>query len=75
MEKFRIEEAATTSKIPMYAVVVRESMLDAISVMTKEISEAALNANQVVLRLIETKTGDSDGVLIVGVGNTLGIGQ
>ncbi|MDG6907814.1 MAG: DUF1512 family protein [Nitrososphaerota archaeon] len=75
VEKFRIEEAATISRIPMFAVVVRESIIDNISIMTKEISEATFTAREAVLKLIETKTRDSDGVLIVGVGNTLGIGQ
>ncbi len=75
VEKFRIEEAATNSHVPMYAVVVRETMLDNISVMTREIAEGASKATDAVLNLIEKKTKESEGVLIVGVGNTLGIGQ
>ncbi len=74
-EKFRIEEAATKNKIPMYAVVVKESLTDAIGVMTKEISESSEKAVGIVQNLIERKTRESDTVLIVGVGNTLGIGQ
>lgn len=75
VEKFRIEEAATNNHVPMYAVVVRETMLDNISVMTREIAEGASKATDVVLNLIEKKTKESDGILIVGVGNTLGVGQ
>lgn len=75
VEKFRIEEAAAKNKIPMYAVVVKEALLDSISVMTKEVSEAAQKALLVVLNLIEKKTKESETVLIVGVGNTLGILQ
>ncbi|MCL4519245.1 MAG: DUF1512 family protein [Thaumarchaeota archaeon] len=75
VEKFRIEEAATNNNIPMYAVVLRETMLDNISVMTKEIAEGTANARNAVLKLIEKKTKESDAILIVGVGNTLGIGQ
>lgn len=74
-EKFRIEEAAARYKIPMYAIVVKESMLDAIQVMTKEISESSDKVVQIIQNLIEKKTGETDTVLIVGVGNTLGIGQ
>ena len=43
--------------------------------MTKEISEAAQKALGVVLELVEKKTKESDPVLIVGIGNTLGIVQ
>jgi hypothetical protein len=75
VEKFRIEEAATTNKIPMYAVVVKETMLDSICVMTKEISESAQRAIDIVLNLIEKKTKETDTVLIVGIGNTLGVAQ
>ena len=59
----------------MYAVVVKETVLDSMSVMTKEISEAAQKGVGVVLELVEKKTKESDSVLIVGVGNTLGICQ
>ncbi|MGH2638883.1 MAG: DUF1512 family protein, partial [Rhabdochlamydiaceae bacterium] len=41
VEKFRIEKAAVGSDIPMYAVVVKQSLIDAISVMKKEIAEAS----------------------------------
>jgi hypothetical protein len=74
-EKYRIEEAAERNKIPMYAIVVKENMLDAICVMTKEISDSSVKVVQVIQNLIEKKTKESDKVLIVGVGNTLGIGQ
>ena len=52
VEKFRIEEAATNNNIPMYAVVVRETMLDSISVMTKEIAEGSMKAKEAVLKLV-----------------------
>lgn len=74
-EKFRIEEAATRNKIPMYAVVVKESLIDAISVMTKDISESSEKVVQIIENLIDKKTKESDSVLIVGVGNTFGVGQ
>jgi len=74
-EKFRIEEAATKNKIPMYAIVVKESLVDTIGVMTKEISESSEKVVQVIQNLIEKKTKESDTILIIGVGNTLGIGQ
>lgn len=75
VEKFRIEKAAVGRGIPMYAVVVKQSLTDAISVMNKEIAEASDKAVAVVQRIIEEKTKEGDNVLIVGVGNTLGVAQ
>src|SRR5260370_13674829 len=39
-ERFKIEQEATKQKIPVYAVIVKTSILDAISPMKKEILEA-----------------------------------
>ncbi len=75
VEKFRIEKAAVGADIPMYAVVVKQSLIDVISVMNKEIAEASEKAVAVVQRIIEEKTKEGDTVLIVGVGNTLGVAQ
>ena len=75
VEKFRIEAAAVGSGIPMYAVVVKQSLIDAISVMKKEIADATDKVVTVIQRIIEEKTKEGDTILIVGVGNTLGVGQ
>ncbi len=75
VEKFRIEAASVAKGIPMYAVVVKQSLIDAISVMKKEIAEAADKVIAVVQRIIEEKTKEGDTILLVGVGNTLGVGQ
>jgi hypothetical protein len=74
-EKFRIEAAAVKASIPTYAVVVKQSLIDAISVMRKEIAEASDKVVAVVQRIIEEKTKEGDTILIVGVGNTLGVAQ
>ena len=75
VEKFRIEKAAVGKDIPMYAVVVKQSLIDAISVMRKEIAEASDKTIAVVQRIIEEKTKEGDTILIIGVGNTLGVAQ
>jgi hypothetical protein len=75
VEKFRIEKAAIDAGVPMYAVVVKQSLTDVISVMRKEIAEVSDKAVAVVQRIIEEKTKEGDTVLIVGVGNTLGVAQ
>jgi len=75
VEKYRIEAAAVKKEIPMYAVVVKQSLIDAISVMKKEIAEASDKVVAVIQRIVEEKTKEGDTVLIVGVGNTLGVAQ
>ena len=75
VEKFRIEKAAVGADIPMYAVVVKQSLTDAISVMRKGIAKASDKAVAVVQRIIEEKTKEGDTVLVVGIGNTLGVAQ
>ncbi len=62
VEKFRIEKAAVDKDIPMYAVVVKQSLIDAISVMKKEIAEASDKTVAVVQRIIEEKTKEGDTV-------------
>ena len=75
VEKFQIEEAATKAKVPLYAILVKQSILEAITVMRKEIAEAAEKASQVLNRVIEEKTKEGDDVVVAGIGNTLGVAQ
>ena len=75
VDRYKIEEVATKYNIPLYAIVIKESILDAITVMKKEIVDSVDKVIQMVNRLIEEKTSKGDTVFIVGVGNTLGVGQ
>jgi len=75
VEKFQIEEVATKNKVPLYAILVKQSILEAITVMRKEIAEASDKVTQVLNRLIEEKTKEGDEVLVAGIGNTLGVAQ
>jgi hypothetical protein len=75
VEKFQIEEVATKNKVPLYAILVKQSILEAITVMRKEIAEASEKVVQVLNRVIEEKTKEGDEVLVAGIGNTLGVAQ
>jgi hypothetical protein len=75
VEKYQIEEVATKNNIPLYAILVKQSILEAITVMRKEIAEAADKVTQVLNRVIEEKTKEGDEVLVAGIGNTLGVAQ
>jgi hypothetical protein len=70
-----IEEVATKNKVPLYAILVKQSILEAITVMRKEIADASDKVVQVMNRLIEEKTKEGDEVLVAGIGNTLGVAQ
>ncbi|MEM3440191.1 MAG: DUF1512 domain-containing protein, partial [Candidatus Bathyarchaeia archaeon] len=74
-ERFKIEEEASKFKIPLYAVVIKESIIDAITPMKKEISESADRAIEAIRRLILDRTKEGDTVIVAGIGNTIGIGQ
>lgn len=75
VEKFQIEEVATNRKVPLYAILVKQSILEAITVMRKEIAEASDKVVQVLNRLIEEKTKEGDEILLAGIGNSLGVAQ
>lgn len=75
VEKFQIEEVATKHKVPLYAILVKESLIEAITVIRKEIAEASDKVVQVLNRLIEEKTKEGDEVIVAGIGNTIGVAQ
>ncbi|MCP8311965.1 MAG: DUF1512 domain-containing protein [Candidatus Methylarchaceae archaeon HK02M1] len=75
VERFKIEEVASKYKIPLYAIVIKQSIIDAISVMKKEISETTEKVIEMVQRTVEEKAKEGDKVAVVGVGNTVGISQ
>jgi hypothetical protein len=75
VEKFKIEEVAFKKNIPLYAVIVKESIIEAISAMKKEISESVSEVHARVFRLIEQAVPENGKVVVIGVGNSLGVAQ
>ncbi|HXV45455.1 MAG TPA: DUF1512 domain-containing protein [Nitrososphaera sp.] len=75
VEKYQIEEVATRLDIPVYAVIVKQSVQDAITIMRKEIADAAEKVTNTVYNVIEDKTSEGQSVMVIGVGNTMGVGQ
>jgi hypothetical protein len=75
VEKYQIEEIATKFSIPVYAIIVKESVQDAITVMRKEICDSFDKVRDIVYITIEEKTIERQSVLIIGVGNTVGVAQ
>ena len=71
----RYEEAIAEYHIPIYAVIVKEDIGDAVSVMRKEISDSVDKVLERVKTVTLERTKEGDKIIIVGVGNTIGIGQ
>lgn len=75
VDQFKIEESLVEYHIPINAVVVKEDIGDAVSPMRKEIFDAIDKVIERVKSVILERTKEGDKVIIVGVGNTIGIGQ
>jgi len=74
-ERFKIEEEASKYKIPVHAIIVKESLQDAITPMKKEIAEATDNVITRIKSLLQERTQEAETIIIAGIGNTMGIGQ
>lgn len=72
-ERFKIEEEATKFGIPVYAIVIKQSIQEAVTTMKKEISEAAEPVLEKIKALIVERTKEGELVIIAGIGNTAGI--
>lgn len=74
-EKFQIEEIATQHNIPIYAIVIKQSIKEAITLMKQEIAGAADKATLQLYDMIKESTKEGQTALIIGVGNTIGVSQ
>ena len=74
-ERFQIEAIATNNNIPIFSIVVKQSVKEAITLMTKEIADQADNVCSQVYEMIQENTKQGQSVLIIGVGNTAGVPQ
>jgi hypothetical protein len=75
VDQYKIEEAVVEHHIPINAVIVKEDIGDAVSPMRKEIADSADKVIERVKNVILERTKEGDKLIIVGVGNTIGIGQ
>jgi hypothetical protein len=75
VDQFKIEESIVEYHIPINAVIVREDIGDAVSPMRKEISDSVDKVIERIKSVLLERTKEGDKVIIVGVGNTIGIGQ
>lgn len=72
VEKYGIEEVAAKYSVPLYAVLIKMSESEALSVMTEEVYRGVREAVSIVEETIE-KTPEGATILLIGVGNTVGV--
>jgi len=74
-DRFKIEELATKFDIPIFSIVVKQSVKEAITLMKKEIANQTENVKSQIHEVITDNTVNGQTVLVIGVGNTLGVSQ
>ncbi len=73
-ERFRIEELATQKGVPVFCVVVKQSVKESVTLMTDTIHKRVSDAHGALLDMIQDAPGEGS-IMVIGVGNTGGIGQ
>ena len=74
-ERFKIEEIATKNNIPILALVIKQSIYEAITLMTDDIANQAETVKEELLQMIRENTRSGQTILVIGVGNTIGVSQ
>ena len=74
-EKHKIEEMATEKDIPVDAIVIKESLKEAITPMNDNLANATDKAVEKVKEAVKARTEEDDVIIIAGIGNTIGVGQ
>ncbi len=74
-EKIRIERIAAKHKVPLYAIIIKMSIEESINGMKKEIVDGVEKAIERVKRLVTEAAKPGETVIVVGVGNTIGVAQ
>jgi hypothetical protein len=75
VDQYKIEEKLTKYKIPINAVIIKEDIGDAVSPLRKEINDAVDTVIERVRNVVLERTKEGDKIIIVGVGNSIGVGQ
>ena len=74
-ERFHIESVATAKNIPIFSIVIKQSVKEAITLMTKDIADTAETVSNQVYDMIRENTKSGESIVIIGVGNTSGVPQ
>ena len=74
-EKIRFERIAAKYEIPLRAVIVKMGLEEAILAMSEKLVKGVEKAVEMVKDVIRRETRPGDTVVVVGIGNTVGVGQ
>lgn len=74
-EKYKIEQVAVKRNIPLDAILIKESLKEAITEMNQRLAKAADVTVERIKRVVRERTKPGDTVIVGGIGNTIGIGQ
>ncbi len=74
VEKYKMEESGVKHEIPIDAIVIKESLEDALSPMKKSLVDAVPKVIERMKNAVLLRTEKGDTVIIAGIGNTIGIG-
>jgi hypothetical protein len=73
-EKFKMEDSGVKYEIPIDAIVIKESLEDALAPMKKALVDAVPKVVEKMKEYVLDFTEKGDSVIIAGIGNTIGIG-
>lgn len=74
-ERFQIEAVATIHNIQIFSIVIKQSVKEAITLMTKDIADTADDVRLQLYDMIRENTLEGQSIVIIGVGNTAGVSQ
>ncbi|MFB0543867.1 MAG: DUF1512 family protein [Candidatus Bathyarchaeia archaeon] len=75
VDKYKIEEVSLKYNIPIYAIAIKEDIKDVVAPMKEAIVDGAEKAVEAVKRFVKERTKEGEVLIVVGVGNTVGIAQ
>ena len=73
-EKFKMEDSGVRFEIPIDAIVIKESLEDALAPMKKSLVDAVPKVVERMKNAVRLRTTKGDTIIIAGIGNTIGIG-
>lgn len=74
VDKFKMEDAGVKYNIPLDAIIVKETIEEAVTSLKKEIAESVDKVVSKVQTAIKERTKAGDKVIVAGIGNTIGVG-
>ncbi|MCJ7732494.1 DUF1512 domain-containing protein [Candidatus Bathyarchaeota archaeon] len=75
VEKYKMEAAAISNNIPLFAVAIKQGMEHVVAPLVEELMDATDKAVSSVKGLILDYSDEGDTIIVAGIGNTVGVAQ